>query len=105
MRIWRGWTSPSNADAYQELVSHRVLPAIADRAISGYHGAYLLRRDLSDEVEFATIMLFDLLDAVREFAGDDYVTAYVPPPARELLARFDATSAHYEVLMDPGEPT
>ena len=69
-RIWRGWTSPENADAYQRIVSEEVLPGIAARNLGGYHGAYLLRRDLDSEVEFATIMLSDLLDQVRAFAGE-----------------------------------
>ena len=101
MRYWRGWTTPSNADAYERIVSREVLPSIAARDIAGYHGAYLLRRDAGDEVEFATVMVFDSLDAVRAFGGEDYETAYVPPAAREVLARFDAVSAHYDVLMTP----
>jgi hypothetical protein len=71
--------------------------------IHGYRGAYLLRRDVGDEVEFSTILLFDSFDALREFAGDDYEKAYVPPRAREVLSRFDETSAHYETLMTPGD--
>ena len=43
-RIWRGWTTPENADAYQRIVSQEVLPGIAARNLDGYHGAYLLRR-------------------------------------------------------------
>ena len=77
-RIWRGWTTPENADAYQRIVSQEVLPGIAARNLDGYHGAYLLRRDLGGEVEFATIMLFDSLEQVRGFAGEDYESAYVP---------------------------
>ena len=46
-------------------------------------------------------MLFDSIDPVRAFAGDDYETAYVPPAAREILARFDEQSAHYETLLVP----
>jgi hypothetical protein len=49
-RIWRGWTTPENADAYQRIVSQEVLPGIAARNLDGYHGAYLLRRRLDDEV-------------------------------------------------------
>jgi antibiotic biosynthesis monooxygenase (ABM) superfamily enzyme len=101
-RIWRGWTTPENADAYQQVVSQEVLPGIAARNLDGYHGAYLLRRDLGGEVEFATIMLFDSLEHVRAFAGEDYETAYVPPRARAVLARFDERSAHYDMLLQPG---
>jgi antibiotic biosynthesis monooxygenase (ABM) superfamily enzyme len=78
-RVWRGWASPENAPAYERLVSTEVLPGIARRGIHGYRGAYLLRRDVGDEVEFSTILLFDSFDALRAFAGDDYERAYVPP--------------------------
>ena len=101
MRIWRGWTTPENADAYQRIVSGEVLPGIAARNVPGYHGAYLLRRKAGDEVEFTTIMLFDSLDDVRAFGGENYEAAYVPPPARAVLARFDDPSAHHEVLLAP----
>jgi hypothetical protein len=101
LRYWRGWTSPQNADSYQQIVSEQVLPGIASRGLDGYSGAYLLRRDLDDGVEFATVMIFDSLDHVRAFAGDDYETAYVPPAARALLTRFDEKSAHYTTLLTP----
>ena len=101
LRFWRGWTTPENAEAYERVVSQEVLPGIAARGVPGYHGAYLLRRELGEEVEFATIMTFESMDAVRAFAGDDYETAYVPPRAREVLARFDERSAHFETLLTP----
>ncbi|HEX8856782.1 MAG TPA: hypothetical protein VF752_14385 [Thermoleophilaceae bacterium] len=103
MRYWRGWTTPDNADAYERIVSREVLPSIAARDLAGYHGAYLARRPLGEELEFATVMLFDSIADVRAFAGEDYETAYVPPQAREVLARFDKASAHYDVLMSPDE--
>jgi heme-degrading monooxygenase HmoA len=104
IRIWRGWTTPENADAYQRIVSEEVLTAIADRDLAGYQGAYLLGREtVNGEVEFATIMHFDDLDAVRAFAGEDYEAAFVPPRAREVLDHFDERSAHYEVLLTPDE--
>jgi hypothetical protein len=73
----------------------------SQRAVSTATPAYLLRRDLDDEVEFATVMIFDSLDHVRAFAGDDYETAYVPPAARAVLTRFDEKSAHYTTLLTP----
>ena len=100
-RLWRGWTTPWNAEAYQRIVSDEVLPSIAARNLDGYHGAYLLRRELEGEVEFATLLLFDSLEDVRSFAGSDHERAYVPPRAQAVLARFDDRSAHYEVLLQP----
>jgi heme-degrading monooxygenase HmoA len=97
-RIWHGWTTPENADAYERLLRSEIFREIADRGISGYHGIELLRRVAGDSVEFLTLMWFDSVEAVRAFAGADYeVAAVVPPEARALLKRFDARSAHYEV--------
>lgn len=103
-RIWHGWTTPANADAYERLLRTEIFPGVAGRGIAGYRGIQLLRRDAGAEVEFVTLMWFDSLDAVRAFAGDDHETAVVPPRARALLSRFDAHSAHYEVMEDQRFP-
>jgi heme-degrading monooxygenase HmoA len=97
-RIWHGWTTPGNADAYEHLLRSEIFAGIVSRKIEGFRGIDLLRRRHSGEVEFVTIMWFDSLAAVRSFAGDDYEAAVVPPAARALLRRFDARSAHYETL-------
>ena len=96
-RIWHGWTSPGNADAYEALLKSEIFVGIRDRQIPGFRGIQLFRRDLGVDVEFVTVMWFDSLDAVRAFAGEGYEVAVVPPKARALLARFDARSQHYEV--------
>jgi hypothetical protein len=99
-RIWHGFTSPANADAYEALLRSEIFLGIEGRQISGFRGIQLLRRELGDEVEFVTVMEFASVAAVRVFAGEDYEIAVVPPKARALLARFDARSQHYEVKAD-----
>ena len=96
-RIWHGWTTPANADAYEQLLRAGIFHGIAERGIPGYRGIELLRRELPAAVEFVTLMWFDSLESVRAFAGPDYEVAVVPPAARALLERYDAKSAHYEV--------
>ena len=102
-RIWHGWATRENADAYEALLQTEVLPRI--HRIGGYRGAYLLRSDVEAEVEFVTITLWDSLEAVRVFAGDDYEVAVVPPAASQLLSRFDARSKHYETVIEPEAST
>lgn len=96
-RVWRGWTTPANADVYEMLLRSEIFPGIAAKEVKGYRGIQLFRRTLGAEVEFMTIMWFDSLEDVKAFAGNDYETAYVPLKARAVLARFDATSAHYNI--------
>ncbi len=96
-RIWHGWTTPENADAYEALLKEEVFVGIQNRHMAGFLGIELLRRNLNTEAEFITIMSFDSLEAVRVFAGNDYEAAVVPPKARALLKRCDERSQHYEI--------
>jgi hypothetical protein len=102
-RIWHGWTTRENAASYEALLRSEIVPGIANRGIAGYRGAHLLRRDVPGEVEFVTILWFESIEAVREFAGEDYEAAVVPEKARRLLTRFDARSQHYETVIRAGE--
>lgn len=105
-RIWHGWTTPENADVYERLLREEIFPGIAAKGVAGYRGIQLFRRPVSSgEVEFMTIMWFDSWEAIRQFAGEDYERAYVPAKAREVLARFDDRSRHYEIRerLDYGE--
>ncbi len=97
-RIWHGWTTFQNADVYENILKSEVLPGIAAKKIVGYQSIQVFRRSLEKEVEFITIMWFDSLESVRNFMGEDYEVAHVPPQARKVLSRFDERSQHYEVV-------
>ena len=99
-RIWRGWATVDNADAYQAVVDGEVMPAIMDRQIPGLLGAHIMRsEDIVDgEVEFTTIIWFDSLDSVRGFMGDDYRKAHVPENAQAVLSRFEAEATHFRIV-------
>jgi heme-degrading monooxygenase HmoA len=96
-RIWHGYTTFENADEYEKLLKEEIFTGIKGRNIKGYKGIQLLRRNLVDETEFITLMWFDSLDSVREFAGTEYENAVVPEKARKILARFDREAQHYDL--------
>jgi heme-degrading monooxygenase HmoA len=97
-RIWHGYTTRDNADAYERVVSTMVIPEIEARSIPGFISIDLVKRELEREVEFMTIMWFDSEQAIVSFVGEDVTVSHVPPQAREVLARFDERAQHYEVL-------
>jgi antibiotic biosynthesis monooxygenase (ABM) superfamily enzyme len=97
-RIWRGWTVPDNATAYESVVRGEVIPGIEAMRIPGFRHIDLMRRDLGTEVEFMTVMWFDDIDSVKAFMGEDYSASHVPAAARAVLARHDERSSHYEVI-------
>ena len=103
-RLWRGWATHQNADAYERTVREQVIPGIEARRIPGFRSIDLARRDRERDVEFITLMWFDSLDAVKAFMGDDYEVAHVPAEARAVLADFDKRSAHYQVLDHRDQP-
>lgn len=96
-RIWHGYTTIENADEYEKLLKEEIFTGIKGRNIKGYRGIQLLRRNLNEETEFITLMWFDSLDSVREFAGREYENAVVPEKARKILARYDQEAQHYDL--------
>ena len=97
-RIWHGYTTVENADAYEYLLRHEIFEGIANKQMAGYRGIQLLKRKLENEFEFTTIMWFDKLEYVKEFMGEEYENAYVLPQAQQLLIRYDKKSIHCELL-------
>ncbi len=97
-RIWHGWTTPENAGKYEDLLRNEIFPSIENKKMKGYRKISLLKIVSETEVEFITIMLFDNLDAVKEFVGDDYEKSYVPDKAQKVLLRHDERSQHYEII-------
>ena len=104
LRLWRGWTTRENADAYEQLLNGTIAPGIMQRGIAGLRQLEVLRNE-GDEVEFLTAMTFDNWEAVAEFAGENARASVVPPAARAVLSRFDAHSQHYELLERHQKPT
>jgi len=94
-RTWRGYAARAQADAYAAMLKPELLPGLSK--VKGYRGSYLLRRNLGDEVEFITIILWDSLDAIRAITGEAYERAVVPEDRRQHLLRWDDIAAHYEV--------
>jgi len=96
-RIWHGYTTRENASVYEIMLKEEILTGIKKRNIKGFIDIQLLIRKLGSEVEFVTVMRFDSLNAVKEFAGDDYEKAVIYPDAKPLLLRYDERSRHYEI--------
>ena len=97
-RIWHGYATPENADAYETITKNETFVNILKRNIPGFQEIQLYRRDGPAEVEFITIMWFKSLESVRTYAGENYEKAVVPPKAQTYLSRFDEVTRHYEVV-------
>jgi len=97
-RIWHGCTKPTDAEAYEKLLRNEIFPSIAARKIEGYRGAELFVREDGDEVEFVTLLRFDSMDAVTEFAGPETSKPVIFPKAEALITRMER-ARHYRVAI------
>ena len=97
-RIWRGWTKPEDATTYEKLLRDEIFPSIAARKIEGYRGAELFVLENESEVEFVTLLRFDSMDSVREFAGPEASKPVIFPKAEALFKRMERTR-HYRVAI------
>ena len=96
-RVWRGIAVPEKAKNYIEHLQQTVLPELYQ--IDGFRGAYVLRRELNKGVEFTVQTLWESMDAIRKFAGENVEAAVVAPAARPLFREFDSTATHYEIVL------
>jgi hypothetical protein len=89
-RVWRGWAKPELANAYEELLTKETLPAL--HRVAGYKGSYFIRCTL----ETGEIELWEAMDSIFAFAGEDSTRAVVPLDTQALLTRVDDRSVHYD---------
>jgi heme-degrading monooxygenase HmoA len=94
-RIWRGVVRSADADEYADYIAETGFAAYATTL--GNRGSWMLRRDDGDRTEFITLSLWDSVDAIRAFAGDDIDAAVLyPEDARYLVG--ESTVTHYQVV-------
>ncbi|MBR0716616.1 antibiotic biosynthesis monooxygenase [Bradyrhizobium liaoningense] len=97
-RIWCATATREKAASYQHHFASRVLPHL--KAIDGFSGAKLLRRNTSDGIELLAMTLWQSLDSVRAFTGSDPERAIVDADAQAMLSTFDETAFNYEIVVD-----
>jgi heme-degrading monooxygenase HmoA len=97
-RIWHGWTKPADAKTYENMLRNEIFPRIAARNIKGYHGAELFVQEEENETEFVTLLRFDSMDAVKEFAGSDENKPVIFPGVEKLLTRMEP-ARHYRIAI------
>jgi antibiotic biosynthesis monooxygenase (ABM) superfamily enzyme len=94
-RVWRGATLAENGDAYAQYLEESGMQHA--REIPGSRGTLVLRRVRAGYAEFETILLFDSMDDVRGFAGDELDAAVFFPQDDAYLVERDLEVRHYEV--------
>jgi heme-degrading monooxygenase HmoA len=102
-RMWRGSAIRERADDYVKHLQQSVVPEL--RQIDGFKGIYLLRRNLPDDVEFVVMTLWESMEAIRKFAGENPEVAVVASAAQVLFREYDPIVKHFEIALNlKGKP-
>ena len=94
-RIWRGAVAQADGDAYADYMDGTGMAAYTKTP--GNRGAWMLRRDVDGRTEFVMFTLWDSMDSVIAFAGDQPEIAVFYPEDDRYLVERDETVTHYEV--------
>ncbi len=93
--MWKGKVRTPDADAYAAYIAETGFAEYA--RTPGNRGSWMLQREVGELTEFMTFSLWESLEAVKAFAGDDYETAVYYPEDERFLVERDDTCAHYDV--------
>jgi heme-degrading monooxygenase HmoA len=94
-RTWTGVVRRADADTYADYIRETGFAEYGRTA--GNRGAWMLRRDAGEHTEFVTLSMWDSVDAIKAFAGEDIEAAVLyPEDERYLVGESGVT--HYEVV-------
>ena len=97
MRTWSARATEDGADDYHQYFERTLLPEL--RKLAGFEGAYLLCDQKDGLVELTAHTLWQSVDAIHAFAGQDITVSIVEPEARAVLLEIDPTASHRQVLL------
>ena len=94
IRVFRALIRPEKVDQFRDMLVRLSIPMVA--AASGMRG-YYVGQPLDPAVpEFTVTTLWEDLDALKAFAGDDWNRAVIPPDEVPLIV--ESFIHHYEIL-------
>jgi len=96
LRMWKARSTAEKSSEYIQHATKKVFPTL--RAMEGHRGAYLLRRAVDGAVELVVLTLWESMESVRKFAGDEPEKAVVEPEARVALTSFDDCVTHFDIV-------
>ena len=97
-RTWRGATTAQDSAAYLGYL-HRT--GFAEyRNTDGNRGVLAMRRIVDDRAEFLLVSLWDSLESIHGFAGNDIDKAVFYPEDDRFLVDRDDHVTHFEVVFN-----
>ena len=102
VRMWRGAVKAEDAEAYAAYIDETGMDEYG--RTPGNRGAYMLQRERDGLTEFVTVSMWDDIEAVKAFAGEDPERAVFYPEDDRFLVERDEHVTHYAVARTANLP-
>ena len=100
-RHWKGVARAEEARNYIHHLRLETFPQLS--AIDGFVDATILKREVDEGIEFLIITVWQSLDAIKAFAGENLTEAVVPQNVQDMMITFDTHATHYEIDEESNE--
>jgi heme-degrading monooxygenase HmoA len=94
-RHWKGIARPGQEDAYVHHLMTDTFPLL--RRLPGFVRASILQRRVAAGTEFQIVTVWESIESIKAFAGDQVETAVVPEEVQRLMVSYEGEVAHYEI--------
>jgi heme-degrading monooxygenase HmoA len=96
IRIWHGRVAASDSLTYRGFLIRRAIPDY--RSVPGNLSVHVLERVAGDVTHFMTLTMWESLEAIQGFAGENVEKAKYYPEDKDVLLEMEPTVVHYEVV-------
>jgi heme-degrading monooxygenase HmoA len=98
MRLWHGEVAIEKADDYEKFMIEKASPDY--RSVEGLLKLYFQRRNEKSKAHFLLVTLWDSIESVKKFAGDNPEIAKYYPEDDDFLLEKEKHVAMYNVFYE-----
>ena len=98
MRLWHGEVAIEKADDYQKFMVEKAAPDYG--SVEGLIKLYFQRKDEEKKAHFLLVTLWDSVDSVKKFAGENPDIAKYYPEDENFLLEKEKHVSMYEVFYE-----
>jgi heme-degrading monooxygenase HmoA len=97
-RIWQGRTKVEHLKEYEDFMKDRAIPDY--KKTSGFTKLLFLKNVDSEFAYFKLITVWENLEVIKNFAGEDYEKAKYYPEDKNYLIDFPEKVMHFEIFAE-----
>jgi len=94
-RQWKGIVKPSRAQHYINHLRGETFPSLKN--IPGFVSASILQRTVPAGEEFLIVTVWESIEAIKRFAGENPEVAVVPANVQTMMVEYEKVARHYAI--------